>query len=188
MIEEFERFKREANDKMDKAIAYLKDEYKRLKIGRASIAMVEDIKFDYYGNHSPVKQAATLSTPDPHTIVIDPWDKNVLHNIEKGISESNLGFNCSNDGRVIRVSIPPLTEERKKELVKYAKELAEEAKIVIRNERRDINSQVKKFSKEGHISEDAERKELDEIQKVTDDHNKNIDEIFDKKEKEIMEI
>lgn len=188
MVEEFNRLKKEANEKMDKALAYLKDEFKKLHTGRANITMIEDIKFTYYGNPSPIKSAASLSTPDPHTIVIDPWDKSILHDVEKGISDANLGFNCNNDGKVIRVSIPPLTEERKKELVKYAKGLAEEAKVVMRNERRDINHKVKEFSKNGHIGEDDEHKELDDIQKVTDDHTKTIDNLMKNKEKEIMTV
>ncbi len=170
MVEEFIKLKKEANERMDKTINFLKDELKKVRTGRATVGMVEDIRFDYYGNMSPIKQAASLSTPDPHTIVIDPWDKSIIKSIEKGIVES--GF----------------TEETKKEYVKKLKEIAEEAKIAIRNERRDINDKVKKFSKEGHISEDEEKKELDEIQKVTDNHIKLIDELVAKKEKEIMEI
>lgn len=188
MIEEFKALKKEAQEKMDKAVGYLKDEFKKLKTGRASVSMVEDITFSYYGNPTPIKQAAGLSTPDPHMIVIDPWDKSILHAIEKGITEASLGFTASNDGKVIRVSIPPLTEERKKELVKYCKGLAEDAKVVIRNYRRDINQKVKEMTKGGHISEDDEKKELDEIQKVTDNHTSNIDTMFSEKETEIMEV
>ena len=188
MLEEFEKTKKEANDKMDKTIAHLKEEFKKLRTGKANVAMIEDIRFDYYGNPSPIKQAATLSTPDPHTIVIDSWDKGLLHAIEKGIADTNLGFTASNDGRVIRVAVPPLTEQRKKELMKYAKEVAEEAKIVIRNERRDYNNHIKKLSKDGHISEDEEKKELDLIQKVTDNHIKTIDDLIAHKDKEVMEV
>ncbi len=188
MVEEFKKVKQEANERMDKTIQHLKDEFKKLRTGRANSAMVEDIRFDYYGNLTPVKQAASLSTPDPHTIVIDAWDKSILKSIEKGISDSGLGFQATNDGRVIRVSIPPLTEDTKKEYVKKAKEIAEEVKVGIRNERRDINAHIKKLAKDGHISEDDERKELDEIQKVTDNHIKVIDDLIVKKEKEIMEV
>lgn len=188
MLEEFRALKKEANEKMDKAIEFLKTEYKKLKTGRANISMVEDIQFNYYGNPAPIKQAASLSTPDPHTIVIDAWDKSILHHIEKGINEANLGFNANNDGKVIRVNIPPLTEDRKKDLVKYAKGLAEDAKVVIRNERRDINNKIKELLKEGHIGEDEEHRELDEIQKVTDNHITKIDEMFTHKDKEIMEV
>lgn len=188
MIDEFILFKKEAGERMDKSIQHLKDEFKKMRTGRANIAMVEDIRFDYYGNSTPLKQAASLSTPDPHTITIDPWDKSVLKSIEKGISDSGLGFTASNDGKIIRVSIPPLTEETKKDYVKKIKEFAEEIKVAIRNERRDINTQIKKMTKEGHIGEDDERTEFDEIQKVTDNHIKTIDDLIGKKEKEIMEV
>lgn len=188
MLEEFRKIKQEANVRMDKAIQHLKDEFKKLRTGRANTGMVEDIKFDFYGNQSPIKAAASISTPDGHTIEINPWDKSILKNIEKGLSESNLGFNVANDGKLIRVSIPMLTEETKKEYVKKAKVLGEEVKVTLRNERRDINNHVKKFSKDGHISEDDEKKELDEIQKVTDNHIKTIDDLCSKKEKEILEV
>ena len=188
MVEEFIKLKKEANDRMDKTIQFFKDEIKKVRTGRATVGMVEDIRFDYYGNSTPIKQASSLSTPDPHTIVIDPWDKSILKAIEKGIMESGLNFPVVNDGKLLRINIPPLTEETKKEYIKKLKEIGEEAKIAIRNERRDINDRVKKFSKDGHISEDEERRELDEIQKVTDNHIKLIDELIAKKEKEIMEI
>ena len=188
MIEEFNKLKLEANERMDKTIQFFKDELKRIRTGRANIAMVEDIRFDFYGNMTPIKQAASLATPDPHTIVIDAWDKNALKSIEKGISDSNLGFQAANDGKVIRVIIPPLTQESKQGIIKKAKEMAEDVKVTIRNERRDINAHVKRMAKDGHISEDDERKELDEIQKVTDNHIKSIDEMTSRKEKEIMEI
>jgi ribosome recycling factor len=188
MVEEFLKLKNEATQRMDKTIQFFKDELKKVRTGRATVGMIEDIRFDYYGVSTPIKQAASLSTPDPHTIVIDPWDKSILKAIEKGIVESGLKFNVTNDGKVIRINIPPLTEETKKEYIKKAKELGEEAKIAIRNERRDINEKIKKFSKEGHISEDEEKKEFDEIQKVTDAHIKLIDELVAKKEKEIMEV
>ena len=188
MIEEFKKLKGQANEKMDQAMQHLEDEFKKLKTGRANVAMVEDIKFEYFGNSVPIKQSASLTTPDPHSIVITPWDKSALHAIEKGIADANIGFTANNDGKVIRVSVPPLTEDRKKELVKYAKELAEETKIVIRNARRDINDRVKKMTKEGHFSEDDERKELNDIQKVTDSHIKKIEQVILAKEKDIMEV
>lgn len=188
MIEEFKKLKSEAKDRMDKSIEHLKSEFKKLKTGRASVAMLEDLHFDYYGNPTLIKSVASISTPDPHTILIDPWDKGSLHAIEKGISEAGLGFTAVNDGKVIRVNIPPLTEDRKKELVKYAKDLAEETRVIIRNSRRDINQKIKDLSKGGHIGEDDERKELDDIQKVTDNHIKNIDGSLAVKEKDIMDI
>jgi ribosome recycling factor len=188
MLEEFKKLKQEANLRMDKAIQHLKDEFKKLRTGRAHTGMVEDIRFEYYGNQSAIKAAASISTPDAHTIEINPWDKSILKSMEKGISDSGMGFNVANDGKLIRVSIPTLTQDTKKDYVKKAKELGEEVKVTIRNERRDINNHVKKFSKDGHISEDDEKKELDEIQKVTDNHIKTIDDLCGKKEKEIMEV
>jgi ribosome recycling factor len=188
MIEDFIQLKKEANERMDKTIQHLKDEFKKLRTGRAHVGMVEDIRFDFYGTLTPIRQAASINTPDPHTIVVDAWDKSILKAIEKGVSESGLGFQAANDGKVIRVSIPPLTEETKRDFVKKAKEIAEEIKVTIRNERRDINNHVKKLSKDGHIGEDDERRELDDIQKVTDNHIKTIDDVVLKKEKEIMEV
>lgn len=188
MIEAFEKFKKEAKERMDKALAHFTEELKHVKTGRASIGMVEDIRFEYYGTPTPIRQAASLSTPDAHTIVIDAWDKSILKNIEKGINDANLGFTVVNDGKVLRVAIPPLTEESKKALVKKVKEMGEEIKVTIRNERRDINNHIKELVKGGHISEDDERRELEAIQKITDDHIKRIDELVEKKSKEIMEI
>ncbi|URA09964.1 ribosome recycling factor [Thermospira aquatica] len=188
MVEAFEKFKKEAKDRMDKALSHFMEELKHVKTGRASIGMVEDIRFDYYGTPTPIRQAASLNTPDPHTIVIDAWDKSILKNIEKGINDANLGFTVVNDGKVLRVAIPPLTEDSKKALVKKIKEMGEEIKVTIRNERRDINNHIKELVKGGHISEDDERRELDAIQKITDDHIKHIDELVEKKAKEIMEF
>jgi ribosome recycling factor len=188
MVEEFVKLKKEANERMDKSIQFLKDELKKMKTGRASVSMIEDIRFDYFGTPTPIRQSASLSTPDAHQIVIDPWDKTVIKSIEKGIAESGMGFTASNDGKVIRVSIPPLTSENKQQLVKKMKEIGEEIRVTIRNERREINNHTKKFSKEGHISEDDERRELDDVQKATDNHMKVIDDLIAKKEKEIMEV
>lgn len=186
MTPEYQAFKKEAQNGMDKALAFLKEEFNRLKAGRASVVMVEDILFEAYGQPSTVKQMAALTVPDPHQILIEPWDKALLKDIEKGIHNSGMDFSVTNDGRVLRVSVPPLTEDRKKELVKYAKGLAEDAKVVIRNGRRDINSKLKDISKE--ISEDDMRKELDKVQKETDSHIAAIDEAMKTKEKDIMSV
>ncbi|MGL4394855.1 MAG: ribosome recycling factor [Brevinema sp.] len=186
MTSEYLSFKQEAQESMDKAIKFLKDEFSRLKAGRASIVMVEDISFEAYGQIMTVKQAAALSTPDAHQIVIEPWDKSLLKDIEKGIHNTGLDFSVTNDGKLLRISIPPLTEQRKKELVKFAKGIAEDAKVVIRNTRRDINNKLKEFSKE--ISEDDVRKELDLVQKETDNFINLIDETMKNKEKDIMEV
>ncbi|SFB79759.1 ribosome recycling factor [Brevinema andersonii] len=186
MTPEYQAFKKNAQESMDKAILFLKDEFNRLKAGRANIVMVEDITFEAYGQHMTIKQAAALSVPDTHQIVIEPWDKSLLKDIEKGIHNTGLDFSVTNDGKILRINIPPLTEDRKKELVKYAKGIAEDAKIVIRNMRRDINNKLKEHSKE--ISEDDIRKELDKIQKETDNHIALIEETMKQKEKDIMAI
>lgn len=188
MIEAFEKFKKEAKESMDKALGHFQEELKHIKTGRASIGMVEDIRFEYYGTPTPIRQAASLSTPDPHTILIDAWDKSILKSIEKGINDAKLGFTVVNDGKVLRVAIPPLTEDSKKALVRKVKEMGEEIKVTIRNERRNINNHIKDLVKVGHISEDDEKKELDAIQKITDEHIKHIDDLVEKKSKEIMEI
>ncbi|MGL5254091.1 MAG: ribosome recycling factor [Brevinema sp.] len=186
MTPEYQAFRKDAQAGMDKAISFLKDEFNRLKAGRASIVMVEDITFDAYGQPSNIKQNAAISVPDPHQIVVEPWDKSLLKDIEKGIHNSGMDFSVTNDGKVLRISIPSLTEERKKELVKYAKGIAEDAKVVIRNARRDINSKLKDIAKE--ISEDDMRKELDKIQKETDAQIAIIDEAMKSKEKDIMTV
>lgn len=186
MNPEYETYKKSAHENMEKAIHFLKDEFNRLKVGRANVVMVEDITFEAYGQIMTVKQSAALSVPDPHQIIIEPWDKNVLKDIEKGIHNTGMDFSVLNDGKILRINIPTLTEQRKKEVVKYAKGIAEDAKIVIRNVRRDINNKLKEISKE--ISEDDMRKELELIQKDTDNYIIEIDAQIKKKEKDIMEI
>lgn len=186
MNPEYSAFKKDAQESMEKTIHFLKDEFNRLKAGRASIVMVEDITFEAYGQSMTIKQSAALSVPDPHQIVIEPWDKSLLKDIEKGIHNTGLDFSVVNDGKLLRISIPPLTEQRKKELVKYAKGIAEDAKVAIRNVRRDINAKLKDLAKE--ISEDDMRKELDNIQKQTDTYINNIDSIMKNKESDIMEV
>lgn len=186
MTPEYLSFKQEAQENMDKAIKFLKEEFNRLKAGRASIVMVEDIPFEAYGQTMTIKQSAALSVPDPHQIIIEPWDKNLLKDIEKGIHNTGLDFSVTNDGKILRINIPPLTEQRKKELVKYAKGIAEDAKVVIRNSRRDINNKLKEFSKE--LSEDDVHKELDKVQKDTDNFIALIDDTMKNKEKDVMEV
>ncbi len=186
MTPDYQAFKKEASESMEKTIQFLKDEFSRLKAGRASIVMVEDITFEAYEQVMTIKQSAALSVPDPHQIVIEPWDKALLKDIEKGIHNTGLDFSVVNDGKVLRINIPPLTEQRKKELVKYAKGIAEDAKVGIRNVRRDVNAKLKDLAKE--ISEDDMRKELDLVQKNTDSYIANIDAIMKTKENDIMEI
>ncbi|MCX8084307.1 MAG: ribosome recycling factor [Calditerrivibrio sp.] len=174
-------------EKMEKTLEHYRAELKSVRTGRASVSLFDNVKVDYYGTPTPLSQVATLNA-EARMITIQPWEPNMIKNIEKAILSSNLGLTPSNDGRVIRVPIPPLTEERRKELVKLVKKLAEEAKVAIRNERRDAIEKLKKMEKDKQISEDDNKKGSDQIQKLTDDYIKKIDEVTEKKEREIMEI
>ena len=178
----------ETRDRMIKSITALKTELKRIRTGRASSSLLDGIKVDYYGTPTPISQMSTVAVPESRLITIQPWDVTVIKDIEKAILKSDLGLTPSNDGKLIRISIPPLTEERRKELVKLVHKTSEEYKVAVRNIRRDANELVKGFKKDGDISEDDAFKAQDEIQKITDDHIKQIDEIFKVKEKEILEF
>ncbi|MCQ6280170.1 ribosome recycling factor [Bacillus sp. EB600] len=175
-------------EKMKKAIQAYTRELASIRAGRASASLLDRIMVDYYGAPTPVNQLAGISTPEARLLVIQPYDKTILGDIEKAILKSDLGLNPSNDGSIIRLSIPQLTEERRKELVKVIKKESEEAKIAIRNIRRDGNEEVKKLEKNGEITEDELRGYSDDIQKVTDEHIAKIDQITKDKEKEIMEV
>jgi len=177
-----------ATDKMEKAIDALKKDYASMRTGRASLALLDAIVIDYYGTATPLNQVAALSVPDPKTIAIQPWEQKIIGDIEKAIMKSDLGLNPTNDGKVIRVNIPALTEERRKQLVKVAKKRAEDAKVSVRGIRREINEELKKLEKEKHLSEDLVKKSLDEIQKLTDTYVKKVDEVLSHKENEIMEV
>ena len=177
-----------STEKMSKAVEHVKVEFIKIRTGKASTALLDGIKVDYYGTPTPLNQVGNISTPDSHTITIQPWDKTVIQAIEKAVLNSNLGLNPINDGNVLRVPIPPLTEERRKELVKVIKHKAEEGKIAIRNIRRDQIEHLRKTEKEEHISEDDRKHGETEIQKLTDKHIKEVDELLVKKEKEIMEV
>lgn len=179
---------READERMKKALEHVKNEFSKIRTGRATTGLVDGVKVDYYGTLTPLNQVGNVSTPDSQTITIQPWDKSVIPLIEKAISNSDLGFNPSNDGNVIRIPIPPLNEERRKEYVKLAKKVAEEGRIAIRNIRRDDMDKLKKTEKEEHISEDERKLAEADVQKLTDKHVKEIDEILVAKEKEIMEV
>jgi ribosome recycling factor len=176
-----------AKTKMEKSTNLFAQELSKLRTGRASPALLEGIKVEYYGSILPLNQVATISIPEPRLIVIQPWDKTVLPEIEKAIFKSTIGLTPNSDSNVIRLSIPPLTTERREELIKLTQRLAEEAKVAVRNIRRDANGEVKKEEKEKKISEDESFNTQEEIQKVTDDFVKKIDEILAKKEKEIRE-
>jgi len=175
-------------DRMLKAVDHLTAEFIKVRTGKASVGLLEGVKVDYYGTPTPINQVGNLNTPDFHTITVQPWDKTVIPLIEKAILNANLGLNPSSDGTLIRIPIPPLNEERRKELVKHTKKLAEEAKVSIRNIRRDEIEKLKKIEKEDHISEDDRKHGETEVQKLTDQHIKEIDALVQKKEKEIMEV
>lgn len=176
----------ELKEKMGKTVETLKKEYTKLRTGRATPALLEGIKVECYGTVMPIEQVASISVPEPRLITLQPWDQSIVPQIEKAILKSELGLTPNFDGKVIRISIPPLTEERRKELVKVAKKMAEDAKVVIRNHRRDANEHIKKLKNEKLISEDDMRKTQDQVQKITDEHIKKIDQVFSEKEKEIM--
>jgi len=179
---------KQAKDKMDKAIEAIEHEFQALRTGRAATGLVDNIIVSAYGSDSPMKQLATISTPDARTIQIQVWDRGLLGAVEKAILAANIGLMPNNDGRVIRISIPPLTEERRKDLVKVAKHTAEEGRVAVRNIRRHVNDEIKATEKRHEISEDDRQKALNEVQKRTDDHIKRIGELLAAKEEEIMEV
>lgn len=174
--------------RMSGAISALDKDFSKLRTGRATTALVDTILVDYYGTPTPISQLSSVSVPDSKTITIQPWDKGAFGAVEKAIQTSDLGLNPVNDGKIIRISIPPLTEERRKELVKVAKKYTEDAKIAIRNVRRDMNDALKKMEKDKEISEDDQRRSEADVQKMTDDYVKKADEVMAAKEKEILEI
>jgi ribosome recycling factor len=183
-----EQIKAHTKERMTKSIEALTDDFNTIRTGRASAALFEKIKVEYYGEPTPLNQVATISIPEARLVVIQPWDKSVLGEIEKAIQKSELSLNPNNDGKLIRISIPPLTEERRKEFVKMAKNMAEQSRVAIRNIRRDANDDLKKKQKNSEITEDDEKKGHDDIQKMTDDFIEEINMILEEKEKEIMEI
>ena len=173
---------------MEKTIEALKHEFSTIRAGRANAQMLDKIRVDYYGTPTPINQVGSISVPEPRTLMINPWDKSAMKDIETAIRNSDLGLNPTNDGEVIRISVPALTEERRKELCKQAKKSAEEFKVRIRNERRDANDKLKKLEKEGEITEDDLKKAQDNVQKMTDKYIKEIDTLLDIKEKDIMAV
>ncbi|MCD6584580.1 MAG: ribosome recycling factor [Desulfobacteraceae bacterium] len=178
----------EAKERMGKTINSLNNELKKVRTGRASLNIFDDIRVDYYGTMTPLNQMATLAVPESRLITIQPWDITVIKDIEKAILKSNLGLTPSNDGKIIRISIPPLTEERRKEIVKQVSKMCEDYRVAVRNIRRDANDMLKELKKDGDASEDSIFKAQDKIQKFTDDHIKMIDDTFKQKEKEILEV
>ena len=178
----------ETRDRMGKSISSLKTELKRVRTGRASLSLLDGIRVDYYGTPTPLNQMASLSIPESRLITIQPWDVSVIKETEKAILKSDLSLTPNSDGKIIRIAIPPLTEERRKELVKLVNKMCEEYKVAVRNIRRDSNELLKGFKKEGEISEDDAFKGQENVQKITDEHIERIDDLYKDKEKEILEF
>jgi ribosome recycling factor len=178
----------DAEERMGKALAALERDFSKLRTGRASASLVEDIKADYYGTPTPIGQMASVAVPDSRTLTIQPWDRAGLQAVEKAVLKSDLGLTPINDGKIIRIGIPPLTEERRKELVRVAKKYCEETKVAVRNVRRDANDSLKKLEKDKKITEDELKKTVDDVQKLTDRFVGEADRRCTAKEKEIMDI
>ncbi|MEK5443101.1 MULTISPECIES: ribosome recycling factor [unclassified Fredinandcohnia] len=178
----------QVKDKMSKAVQALSRELATVRAGRANPAILDKVTVDYYGAPTPLNQLASINVPEARMLVIQPYDKSVLGDMEKAIQKADLGLNPTNDGSIIRISIPPLTEERRRDLVKLVKKYAEESKVAVRNVRRDGNDDLKKLEKNGEITEDELRSLTDDIQKLTDESINKIDSVAKEKEKEIMEV
>jgi ribosome recycling factor len=175
-------------ERMKKTVASLKDGFASLRTGRASAALFDKIRVDCYGEKSPLNQVSNISIPEARLIIIQPWDKSLIGEIEKAIRSSELSLNPSNDGKVIRIAVPPLTGERRKELVKLAKNQAEQSRVAVRNIRRDGNEELKKLLKDAAITEDDESRGQADLQKLTDSYIAKVNQVLDEKEKEIMEV
>ncbi|MFN2422410.1 MAG: ribosome recycling factor [Cryomorphaceae bacterium] len=187
MTEMIQMIHEEAEASMKKAVDHLEDELLKIRAGKASPAMLEGVKVDYYGSLTPLNQVANVNTPDPRTISVQPWEKKMLETIEKAIMNANLGLNPQNNGELIMINVPPLTEERRKDLVKRAKAEGEHAKVSVRTARKDANDEIKKLEKDG-LSEDLAKDAEAEVQKLTDEYNSKIDSEVGRKEKDIMTI
>ena len=181
-------FLKETETKLEKAVESTKDKFASIRAGRANVSMLDGISVDAYGAPSPLSQIGTLSAPEARLLTIDPWDKSLIPAIEKAIQQANLGLNPSNDGRIIRLSVPELTEERRKEYVKMVRKEAEEGKVAIRNIRKDVNNKLRKSEKDSEITEDDLKSGEDSVQKLTDKFTKLVDEALDKKEKELTTV
>lgn len=174
-------------EKMQKAIDHLDHELGKIRAGKANPRMLDDVMVEYYGTMTPLQQVASINTPDPRTIAIQPWEKGMIQPIEKAIMNANLGLNPDNNGEIVRINVPPLTEERRQDLVKHVKKEGEEARISIRNARRETNDELKKLKKDG-LPEDMEKDAEDQVQKLTDKFTKKVEEMLEKKEKDIMTV
>lgn len=178
----------ETEEKIEKTLNSLTVELNKVRTGRASLNLLDGIRVDYYGTQTPLNQMSSLSVPESRMITIQPWDATVIKDIEKAILKANLGLTPSSDGKIIRISIPPLTEERRKEIVKVVNKICEDHKVAVRNIRRDANEMLKELKKEGEVSEDDCFKAQETVQKITDEHVKQIDDVYKEKEKEILEV
>ncbi len=187
MSEELQFVLEEAEEGMKKCITHTENEFLKIRAGKASASMLDGVNVDYYGSMTPINQTANVSTPDPRTITVQPFDKSMIADLEKAITDANLGLNPQNDGDLIRINVPPLTEERRKDLVKKVKAEAEQAKISIRNVRKDSNESIKKLQKDG-LAEDAAKGGESDVQDLTNQYIKKIDDLVATKEKEIMTV
>lgn len=178
----------EAEEGMKAALEHLRNELRTIRTGRATPAMLQNVKVDYYGSQTPLDQIASISAPQPDLLLVKPYDTNALEDIEKGIMRANLGFNPSNDGQQIRIPIPPLSEERRKELVRTAQEHAEETRISIRNSRRDAKNKIKKVVDEDNLSEDVRYGAEEELQELTDEYTEKVDQVVNRKQEDIMQV
>ncbi|MEN2985569.1 MAG: ribosome recycling factor [Thermodesulfovibrionaceae bacterium] len=183
-----QEFKKKANERMNQALEVFKRDLATFRTGRASLSILDNIRVDYYGSLVPLNQVATLGIPEPRIITIQPWEQRMISEIERAILKSDLGLTPINDGKIIKIVIPPLTEERRKQLVKVVRKRAEEARVAVRNIRRDIIEEIKKAEKEKKFSEDDSRRAQEEIQKITNSFIEKIDQLLEQKEREIMEV
>jgi ribosome recycling factor len=179
---------KDAEERMDKSVAAAKGELNGVRTGRASATLLDRLQIDYYGQQTPLRQLATINVPEPRMLTVQPFDPNSLKSIEKAIQESDLGLTPSNDGKIIRLPIPQLTEERRKELVKLVHQIAEDGRVAVRNIRRDAIHHMKELSNKGQVGEDEERRAEERVQKLTDEHTNSIDDLLKHKEQEIMEV
>ena len=187
LFEELEMVKEEAGEHMKRSVDHLEMELVKVRAGRANVNMLEGVKVNYYGAPTPINQVANISTPDARSITIQPWEKNLLGEIEKAILSANIGLTPQNNGEMVRLNLPPMTEERRRELVKSVKHLGENAKVTIRNARKEANDHVKKLQKDG-LSEDIAKDAEDDVQKMTDSYIAEVDKHLERKEKEIMTV
>lgn len=179
---------KDAESRMKKTIESITHELGGIRSGKATPALLDSVRVEAYGQKQPLNQLASISVPDPKSLVVQPWDKNIIGDVVKAIQTAELGFNPQVEGNVIRIPVPPLSEERRRELVKMCKKIAEEGKVAVRNIRRDANDNLKKAEKDKEISEDQQHRAMDKIQNLTDDYTKKIDELAEKKEKELMSV